>query len=148
MMSELDFREYQPADRDACLALFDANCPAFFAANERGDYADFLATAAGRYNLCLIDHDVVGAYGVEPHPSGGLALRWILLSPNVHGHGIGSRIMARVLDTLRSNPVPRLHIAASHKSAPFFAKFGARELATVVDGFGPAMHRVDMILVP
>ena len=61
---------------------------------------------------------------------------------------MGSRIMARVLDTLRTSRVPQLHIAASHKSAPFFAKFGAQELATVVDGFGPAMHRVDMILVP
>ena len=147
-MSELGFREYQPADCDACLALFDSNCPAFFAANERADYVDFLSTAAGGYELCLIDQQVVGAYGLEPHPSGGLAIRWILLSPNVQGRGIGSQIMARVLDTLRTGRVPQLHIAASHKSAPFFAKFGAKELATVVDGFGPAMHRVDMILVP
>lgn len=148
MISELSFRGYQPADCDACLALFDANCPAFFAANERADYVDFLSTAAGSYELCLIDQQVAGAYGLEPHTSGGLALRWIMLSPNVHGHGMGSRIMARVLDTLRTSRVPQLHIAASHKSAPFFAKFGAQELATVVDGFGPAMHRVDMILVP
>jgi GNAT superfamily N-acetyltransferase len=148
MISELSFRAYQPVDCDACLALFDANCPAFFAANERADYVDFLSTAAGSYELCLIDQQVAGAYGLEPHPSGGLALRWVMLSPNVHGHGLGSRIMARVLDTLRTRRVPQLHIAASHKSAPFFAKCGAQELATIVDGWGPAMHRVDMILVP
>jgi GNAT superfamily N-acetyltransferase len=148
MTSELGFRRYQPADRDACVALFDANCPAFFAANERADYVNFLSTAAGSYELCLIDQQVAGAYGLAPHSSGGLALRWIVLSPQVHGHGLGTRIMIRVLETLRARQVPQLHIAASHKSAPFFARFGAQELATIVNGWAPAMHRVDMLLVP
>ena len=148
MTADLVFRGYQPADRDACVALFDANCPAFFAANERAGYVTFLSTAAGSYELCLIDQQVAGAYGLAPHSSGGLALRWIVLSPHVHGHGLGTRIMIRVLETLRARRAPPLHIAASHKSAPFFAKFGAQELATIVNGWGPAMHRVDMLLVP
>jgi hypothetical protein len=130
------------------LTLFDANCPAFFAATERVDYLDFLCTAVGRYTRCLIAQQSVGAYGLEPHPSGGLALRWIMLSPDIHGRGLGSRIMARVLDIMRTSRMSPLHIAASHKSAPFFAKFGARKSATIVDGWGPAMHRVDMLLTP
>ena len=148
MTADLVFRGYQPADRDACVALFDANCPAFFAANERAGFVNFLSTAAGNYELCLIDQQVAGAYGLGPHSSGGLALRWIVLSPQVHGHGVGTRIMHRVLETVRARGVPQLHIAASHRSAPFFAKFGAQELATIPDGWGPAMHRVDMLLVP
>jgi hypothetical protein len=39
----------------------------------------------------------------------------------------------------------RVKIAASHLSAPFFAKFGAVPLRTTDDGWGPGMHRVDMI---
>jgi GNAT superfamily N-acetyltransferase len=148
MVPELTFQEYQPADRDACLALFDANCPAFFAANERTDYLEFLFTAVGSYELCLSDRTLVGAYGLAPHRSGGLALRWILLAPLVQGRGLGSRIMARVLDRVRSSGASPLHIAASHKSAPFFARFGAQEVATIVNGWGPAMHRVDMVLAP
>ena len=101
MAVDLVFRGYQPADRDACVTLFDANCPAFFAANERADYVKFLSTAAGSYELCLIDQQVVGAYGLEPHASGGLALRWIVLSPHVHGRGLGAQLMSRVLETLR-----------------------------------------------
>lgn len=148
MTSGLVFRGYQPADRDACVALFDANCPASFAANERADYVNFLSTATDNYELCLIDRQLVGAYGLAPHSSGGLALRWIVLAPHLHGHGLGTHIMVRVLETLRAGRIPRLHIAASHKSAPFFAKFGAQELRTIVNGWGPAMHRVDMLLVP
>jgi hypothetical protein len=39
-----------------------------------------------------------------------------------------------------------LDVAASQHSAPFFARFGARELARTDDGWGPGMHRVDMEL--
>jgi len=141
------FRAYQPADEASCLALFDENCPAFFAPNEQDDYRDFLAGDVRRYEVCLIGDRVVGAFGVLPSIEGGLALRWILLSPNVQGQGIGSAIMARVLVALRGQGGGALQIAASHKSAPFFAKFGAREVVTTPDGFGPGMHRVDMVLM-
>ena len=51
--------------------------------------------------------------------------------------------MARVSDIGDGRPVS---IAASHKSAPFFARFGARIVETTPDGWGPGMHRVDMEL--
>ena len=55
--------------------------------------------------------------------------------------------MTRVLDVVRANGGGPLQIAASHKSAPFFAGFGDREVATTPNGFGPGRHRVDMVLV-
>ncbi len=55
--------------------------------------------------------------------------------------------MSRVLgESMRSGRSP-IHISASPKSAPFFAKFGAVEVSTIQDGWGPAMHRVEMQLV-
>jgi GNAT superfamily N-acetyltransferase len=142
----LTCRPYQPSDRDACLALFDANCPRFFAPNERADYLAFLSTAAGAYTICSADGAVAGGYGVEAAEAGAAALRWILLSPHLHGRGLGTMIMARVMGEVRALGAARLHIAASDKSAPFFARFGAREVRTIPDGWGPAMHRVDMLL--
>ena len=140
------FRAYRTVDESECLALFDANCPAFFAPNEREDYQTFLRDDVRRYEVCLIGDRLVGAFGVLPSPTGSLALRWILLSPNVQGLGIGSAIMARVLDVVRTHGGGPLQIAASHKSAPFFSKFSARQVAVTPDGFGPGMHRVDMVL--
>ncbi|MGH7702968.1 MAG: GNAT family N-acetyltransferase, partial [Gemmatimonadales bacterium] len=141
------FRNYQAADRDACLGLFDANCPAFFAPNERADYLEFLSSVDG-YQLCLLSDRIVGGYGLLPAGAGSLALRWILLAPTAQGRGLGSIIMARVMETLRARQATSLYIGASHKSAPFFARFGASELTTTLDGWGPGMHRVDMTLVP
>jgi hypothetical protein len=39
-----------------------------------------------------------------------------------------------------------IRIAASHRSAPFFARFGAETVRETPDGWGPGMHRIDMEL--
>ena len=144
-----DFRRFASADRGACLHLFDANCPQFFAPNERADYELFMTDASGDYQVCLLDGRIVGAYGVLAEGPTGLALRWIVISPECKGRGLGSAIMQRVIGAVRATgPSARLYIGASHLSAPFFARFGATEVTRTPDGWGPGMHRVDMMLVP
>jgi len=139
------FRPCQPADRGACLALFDGNCPRFFAPNERADYEEFLAAAPAGYEVCLLEDRIAGAFGVV-REAPGLSLRWILLAPEFQGRGLGRAIMDRVAATVRAQGGGPLQIAASHESAPFFAKFGAREIRRTPDGWGPGMHRIDMLL--
>lgn len=138
-----DFRPYQPADRAACLALFDGNCPRFFAPNERAGYEELLAAAPAGYEVCRLENRIVGAFGVLREAS-SLTLRWILLEPGVQGHGLGRAIMDRVTATVRAQGGGPLLIAASHQSAAFFASFGAREARRTPDGWNPGLHRVDL----
>ena len=147
MNQRLQFNPYHAADRSACLTLFDENCPANFAPCERDDYVTFLDSSTENYVVCLLSHRIVGAYGLYPNNTGGTALRWILLSTSSQGLGLGSIIMSRVTDDVRRSGRLPLHINASHRSAPFFARFGAIETATVPDGWGPGMHRVEMRLI-
>ncbi len=144
-MATVGFRPYRGADRGTCLALFDENCPDFFAPNERGDYERFL-DAVGEYQLCVLHDRVVGAYGLCPDAD-RLALRWMMLSPRHQRRGLGSAIMARVLAEVR-RAGGTLRISASHKSAPFFARFGGLERSRIPDGWGPGMHRVEMEVPP
>jgi GNAT superfamily N-acetyltransferase len=146
MTPQPHFRPYQPADRPACLVLFDENCPAYFAPNERDDYAAFLDRRAENYLVCVLADRLVGAYGLYPVNNGGTALHWILLSSSVQGLGLGSIIMSRAVEHVRDSGRLPLLISASHKSAPFFARFGAIETSTEPDGWGPGMHRVEMQL--
>ena len=140
-----EFRSYRDGDRADCLQMFDENCPEFFAPNEREDYAAFLAEAEGDYTVVLDGGRMAGAYGLAPH-GGGLALRWILFARAMQRRGLGAAVMSRVLEDMRTRSVTVLHIAASHKSAPFFARFGAQPVTTTRDGWGPGMDRVDMVL--
>jgi len=142
------FRPYRTGDQPACLALFDANCPAYFDPGERPGYLQFLSDVPEGYEVCLHEHRIVGAYGIRPHAPDEVIIRWILIAPDAQGIGVGSAMMGRALSVVRASGARLLHMAASHKSAPFFAKFGARATATIHHGWGPGLHRVDMELVP
>jgi GNAT superfamily N-acetyltransferase len=96
MPAQPSFRAYQAKDLEACLSLFDANCPEFFAPNERADYLAFLDAAWRDYEVCLVGGRVAGAYGLLPQGTNGLVIRWILIDPKVQGQGLGSAMMHRV----------------------------------------------------
>jgi hypothetical protein len=51
-----------------------------------------------------------------------------------------------VVDVGRASGSRIVRISASHKSAPFFERFGAEPTSVTEDGWGPGMHRVQMEL--
>jgi GNAT superfamily N-acetyltransferase len=141
----LAVRRYADTDRDACLGLFDANCPRFFAPGERADFVDYLESRAAEYRVCERDGAIVAAFGVALG-DGRARLNWIMVDPAAQGSGAGREMIGATLAEARAADARAVDIAASHLSAPFFARFGARELARTEDGWGPGMHRVDMAL--
>ena len=145
-MTNINFRPYRDADRQACTNIFDANCPEFFAPNERQEYEEFLECAPEDYQVCEVDGKVLGAFGLFVGGENMKALNWILLDPQTQGIGVGSAIMERVIQLSRASQTRVVKIAASHKSAPFFARFGASTASMTRNGWGPGMDRVDMEL--
>ncbi|CAM2005632.1 GNAT family N-acetyltransferase [Acanthopleuribacter pedis] len=140
------FRAFQASDVQPCLALFDENCPRFFAANERDDYEHFLKTP-GDYRVGLRETTIVAAFGMSADLGQKRhRLTWILVSPAAQGTGVGRQMMDQVLKHSRRQGAVAVDIAASQHSAPFFAKFGARTTRTIPNGWGAGMHRVDMVL--
>ncbi|MBC7894679.1 MAG: GNAT family N-acetyltransferase [Cytophagaceae bacterium] len=151
------FRAYRPEDREALLTIFDANCPEFFAPNEREDFEGFLgalepnarAAMDDAYGYVVVEDAgmVVGAHGVrEDAEHQGCRLTWILFAPDAQGRGLGRHVMDRVRKVARRKGATSVGIAASGKSAPFFAKFGAVVEQVTHDGWGPGMDRIDMRL--
>jgi GNAT superfamily N-acetyltransferase len=145
VMASIAFRPYEHADLELCLGLFDGNCPANFAANERADYERFLRDGASGYRVCELQAQVVGAFGLSEE-SGGCRVQWIMLSPHVQKAGLGTAMVNEAIGQARRRGAQALLIAASHRSAPFFARFGARSIRHTPDGWGPGMHRIDMRL--
>ena len=146
MSNDVNFRSYLANDKEACLAIFDENCPDFFAPNERSDYTEFLDSIPADYEVCLSGDSIVGAFGLTGDNSKYKSISWILISPDSQGLGIGSIFMNRAINLSRTAKLEHIKIAASHLSAPFFAKYGAKGDIEIKDGWGPDMHRVDMEL--
>ena len=146
MSSNATFRAYTHDDRAACEAVFDANCPDFFLPNERPDYLHYLDEQSEGYEVCVVDGGISGAFGIWHESDDCAHLSWIMIDPAAQGHGVGTKMMERTFERCRSSSATLLKIAASHRSAPFFARFGAEEIKYTEDGWGPGMHRIDMEL--
>ena len=144
----IEFVCYGPGFRSACLGLFDANCPASFAPNERAGYAAFLDRAGDAYRVAVRDGRALAAFGLVPSTGARSHLNWILVDPAAQGTGAGRAMMAEAARLARASGTNVIDIAASHLSAPFFARFGAVEVGWTQDGWGPGMHRVDMFWTP
>lgn len=146
MPANVAFRPYSPADKQYCLDIFEGNCPEFFAPNERAEYEKFLDSNSANYEVCCIGPIVVGAFGLIGNDARTRNLNWILLNTKLQGSGIGSAIMERIMSLARTLDLNCVSIAASHKSAAFFSRFGAICVESVNDGWGPGMHRINMEL--
>ena len=129
------------------MALFDANAPAYFAHNEREDYEQFLADAPAYYRVCVQDGKVVGAYGLAPEAESSRArIRWIMTAAAQRGAGVGRYMMRQMLAQAAVAEIAILDIAASQKSASFFARYGAVVREQKPEGWGPGLDLVIMEL--
>ena len=144
-MKTLTFRAYSPADRTACLDLFDANCPEFFAPNERVDYEGFLDEAPSTYWVCVRGREILAAFGFVRHRERG-RIQWIMVGREARGLGLGGRMMRRIQAEAGASGVRIIDIAASQKSASFFARYGAEPRQSIPEGWGPGLDRIDMEL--
>lgn len=145
MVSPLSFEPYSPIFRDACMALFDGNCPKFFAPCERKEFITFLSETKTGYYVVLAQDVVVAAFGVS-YSDGQWSLRWIMVDSERHGQGTGDMAMHKAIEIARNAGGSTLHIAASHVSALFFERFGAERVHYTLNGWGEGMHRIDMEL--
>ena len=146
MSANISFKSYSPGHKAACLALFDANCPEYFSPGERSDYESFLEADSTAYELCFVRGRVAGAFGLMGNDPTQRSLNWILLRPASQGQGIGADIMERIILKAKAAMVDIVSIDASHKSAPFFEKYGAVEINRTENGWGPGLHKVAMTL--
>tara|TARA_R110002096_G_scaffold416576_3_gene619568 strand:+ start:11899 stop:12339 length:441 start_codon:yes stop_codon:yes gene_type:complete len=142
----ISFKSYEARDKNACLSLFDQNCPDFFAPNEREEYEGFLDTNRSEYLLCTTEGQIVGVFGIFPKRPGECNLNWIMLSPNTQGMGLGTLIMDEALKQAKDINASVIHIATSQVAYKFFEKFGAVIVLETENGWGPDMHKIEMEL--
>lgn len=143
----MPIRPYAPEDRAACLALFDANVPDFFAPHERAEFAAWLLDPGEYFVLEDGEGRVVACGGVwaDPEqPERPAGLSWGMVARDAQRRGYGSQLLAFRLERLRALGAREVRLDTSQRSAPFFARFGFREVRRVPGGYGPGLDRVDM----
>jgi GNAT superfamily N-acetyltransferase len=142
-------RDYAPADREACLGVFDSNVPRFFVTAEREVFAAFLDALPGPY-LVLEDGDgaIVGCGGYAVVPETRTAdLCWGMVARGRHGTGLGALLLDARLDGIRADAaVDALELNTSQHTRGFYERRGFVVERVVPDGFAPGLDRCDMRL--
>ena len=144
-----EFRPYTPDDRAACVALFAANTPHWFAPHEQEQYESFLDDAPGSYFLMIEDNgEIAGAGGIEIESTRSVAwLTWGMVDSTRHGQGLGKTLLEYRLEQLRANlNVHRVCIDSSQHTAPFYEKYGFTTQRIIPDGYAKGLHRHEMEL--
>ncbi|ULH15641.1 GNAT family N-acetyltransferase [Deinococcus sp. KNUC1210] len=146
-------RAFTAADIPACLALFDTNCPPFFAASERADYQAFLGSPAdhGTYFVMEDGAEVVACGGVwhgGTLPADVAGLSWGMVRGDLHGRGLGRQLVASRLSWIRQHlPAAReVQIETSQHTQGYYARHGFRVVSRRPDGFAPGLDEIKMVL--
>lgn len=140
-------RPYRSSDRDACLRLFDGNTPPFFAPSERSDFIRFLERRGADYQVVIACSVVVACGGYLVAEDGVTAgLCWGMVERGRHGRGLGRALLKARLEAIRAARLRRVILDTSQHTAGFYARYGFQAVATIKDGYGPGLDRVDMTL--
>lgn len=142
-------RSYAPADRAACLAIFDGNTPRYFGVRERDEFAAFLDAPTCTYFVVVLDGSVVacgGYYVNSERREAGLC--WGMVEIARQRTGIGRFLLLSRLVMLCDTAVADVvRLDTSQHSQGFFERLGFVADSVTRDGFGAGIDRVAMHLI-
>ncbi|MDQ4099780.1 MAG: GNAT family N-acetyltransferase [Chloroflexota bacterium] len=140
---------FAPADRAACLAIFDANTPGAFIGRERDEFSEFLDDPGGQYWVVRDPDALVVACGGADLLAGGRfgVMTWTMVLPNWQRQGLGSRLTRTALEYVAATPrAERVVLETSNLSAPFYERHGFQTTMVTPDHYAPGVHRHNMAL--
>ena len=144
----MDVRPYSPADRAACLAVFDSNTPRFFNPSERPDFEKFLDAVDSPYFVMEHEGAIAGSGGYAIADDTSLAsLVWGMVRADLHKLGLGRfLLMYRLREITKAGGVQLVRLGTSQHTAPFFEKQGFKVTGIRKDGYASGMDRVEMVM--
>ena len=144
--SKVKIRLFTPADREACLAVFDSNTPEYFAAEEHNDFAAFLDAGQPYFFVATAPDEAViacGGYYIDSN-QGTAGLTWGMVHRSWHQHGVGSSLLKYRIAAIRdSREAKVIRVNTSQQSRGFFERHGFRVLKVIPDGYAPGIDRVE-----
>ena len=140
-------RLYTPADREACLSIFDSNVPRFFASDERELFVTFLDRFKATYLvLCALDGVVIGCGGMTVRSDGRTAiLRWGMVHAAQQRRGLGRDLtLARLRLAVADPAVAQIVLYTTGMTAGFYRTLGFADTEIVPDHYAPGLDRHTM----
>lgn len=115
---------YEPKYKQQVLALFDTNCPFYFAEEERNDFDSYLEHQLELYFVVIENETVLGCGGINFENETAI-ISWDMIHPNEHKKGIGSKLLQHRIDTIKSlDGMTKIVVRTSQHTDGFYEKNG------------------------
>jgi len=155
----VNIRLYKPQDRQACLAIFESNCPTYFDSDEilglenwlngqDSDQITYQTSSANYFYVLEVNSEILacgGFYIVKDKPKANMV--WGMVNRNHHKKGYGTLLFQHRINQIKMlYPEYKIVLDTSQHSYSFFEKFGFKTHKITKDEYGPGLDRYDMIL--
>lgn len=140
-------RDFEPEDRDRCLAIFDTNVPRFFRESERAEFQAYLDELPGPYLVLEDEHGVIVGCGgyVVVQDEERVDLCWGMVRRHSQGRGLGRLLTrARLARAVGDRSVREVRLSTSQRTTGFYERLGFRTVSVETDGFAPGLDRCDL----
>ena len=144
----MTIRLYTPADKAACLAIFDSNMPQYFMPEERQQFEDWLDKEDREVYYVMTDNDQIVACGgiyidTELNVAGQA---WGMVLNSLHKRGYGKALTLHRIKEMdaRFSHLDQ-HLGTSQHTAPFYEKMGYTTVEVIKEGFGPGLDHYKMV---
>jgi ribosomal-protein-alanine N-acetyltransferase len=128
-------RLYNLCDRSAILDLFDLNCPAFFAPEEKQDLIRYLDTELEYYFVLELENRIMGCGGFNFSGNESRAkISWDIFHPEHQGKGWGGVLLKHRIEKIRAfKQVKTITVRTSQLAWRFYQKQGFELVETSKD---------------
>lgn len=131
----MKIRTYHPDDKETLIALFDLNCPQYFATEERADFIRYLDAEIEDYFVVESDGQLVacGGINIQKEKNTGL-LSWDIIHPDYQKRGIGKSLVEfRVQHLKEVYRVAEIGVRTAQFTHVFYEKCGFELLEIIPD---------------
>ncbi len=142
----MDLRPYLPADRNACLAIFDSNTPRLLSPVQHEAFEQFLNAPNCPYFVMEHEGIIVGSGGYFLESKSAAKLVWGIVESSSQKLGLGRFLLLyRLREIGKAGAVELVRGETSQHSASFFEKQGLKISTIVPDGISPGFDRVELV---
>ena len=119
-------REYQPADLEACIDIYESNMPDFVPPEGLERFIEFLQIGTSYYLVVEHDGDIVACGGLElVGDSDAATLVHGMVHGEYHRRGFGTTLLAARLALLETDDRPvEIWAKVGTEAMPFYGRFG------------------------
>ena len=151
-------RAYKEGDHEACLQIFESNCPPFFDPAEKDLFNNWLNgldkgyfirdhISANHFYVLTNGTDIIACGGFYLVKDNGPAkLSWGMVKQSHHKKGWGTKLFQHRLTKLKDQyPGTKLALETSQYSFSFYERMGFKVEKIIPNGLGAGLDRYEMM---